>query len=39
MTKDDLIREYNQRASSWQVLVGIYAALVGLMVATACAII
>ena len=39
MTKDDLIREYNDRASSWQVLVGIYATLVGLMVATACAII
>ncbi len=39
MTKDDLIREYHQRGSSWQVLVGIYVTLIGLMVATACAIV
>lgn len=39
MTKDDLIREYHQRASSWQVLVGIYMALIGLLVATAYAIV
>ena len=39
MTKDDLIREYNQRASSWQVLLGIYVTIIGLMIATACAIV
>jgi hypothetical protein len=39
MTKDDLIREYHQRGSSWQVLAGIYVTLIGLMVATACAIV
>jgi hypothetical protein len=39
MTKDDLIREYHQRASSWQVLAGIYVSLIGVMVATAYAII
>lgn len=39
MTKDDLIREYNQRSSSWQVLLGIYVTLVGLLVATAFAIV
>jgi hypothetical protein len=39
MTKDDLIREYNQRAGSWQVLLGIYVTLVGLLVATAYAIV
>jgi hypothetical protein len=39
MTKDDLIREYNQRAGSWQVLVGIYLTLVGLLFATAFAIV
>lgn len=39
MTKDDLIREYHQRAGSWQVLVGLYVTLIGLMVATAYAIV
>ena len=39
MTKDDLIREYNQRASSWQVLLGIYVTIIGLMIATAYAIV
>lgn len=39
MTKDDLIREYHQRGSSWQVLVGLYVALVGLLIATAYAIV
>jgi len=38
MTKDDLIREYHQRQSSWHVLVGVYGTIVALMVATACAI-
>lgn len=35
MTKDDLVREYNQRAASWPALVGVYAILVGLMVLSA----
>jgi len=39
MTKDDLIREYNQRSGSWQVLVGIYVTIVALLIATACAIV
>lgn len=39
MTKDDLIREYNQRGSSWQVLLGIYVTLVGVLIATAFAIV
>lgn len=39
MTKDDLIREYHQRAGSWQVLAGVYVGLVGLMAATAYAIV
>lgn len=35
MTKDDLIREYNQRAASWPALLGVYLILVGVMAVSA----
>jgi hypothetical protein len=39
MTKDDLIREYNQRAASWPALLGVYLILVAVMAVSAMSII
>ncbi len=35
MNRDDLIRSYRANASSWQVLVGLYAVLLGAMALSA----
>lgn len=39
MTKDDLIRAYNNNSASWPAIVGLYSVLVGALIATANAII
>lgn len=38
MNKDNLIREYRNRASSWQALAGVYALIIAGMVLSASAI-
>lgn len=35
LTKDQLIKEYENRRGSWQAIVGIYVALIGLFVFSA----
>jgi hypothetical protein len=35
MTRDEMIRVYHRNSSSWQVLLGIYAVLLGAMAASA----
>jgi len=39
MTRDDMIRATHRNASSWQVLVGVYAVIVAAMLLSASAII
>jgi len=38
MTRDDLIREYRNRAGSWQALVFVYAVIIATMALSAAAI-
>lgn len=31
LTKDDLIREYNEHSASWPAIVGLYSVIVGML--------